>query len=530
MAIVISKSFGNVFDWRTANLVQKTDGTEILDSDPIGTFVAYKFNASNARSIDTTALTQSISDIKANGFRIYARSRNVASTAGLPPQIQIKITNTGQNITSLQVNAYSSTAFGSLLTTDRMFGDGGSNGIGTTSVFTEDDGVLVLDAGVRFSTETGTGYVGYSNSGSTATNGYFTIIAEDASQLPTQVQRVETSAWHVNSRLLVSSPYFDLIGVSTTEKIVSSSSAEIGNNYGSIDAQIMCDGAAPTGTTCSGVNELPGIAFDAPRAGPAYVCVRGIFYASEQSANTDFSPSLSLHRVATDGSVSAGNLGSTWSSLELINLQQWRFELEAGLITTNHDVAMPYYLCGIANLTAGKNGFVVAGESAYAQGVPTEMNFTTTRWNVFPIEQQLPQALITQGKVYAFNSTASFNGLASNTNTFLRTAGYLPAGRYRLELSGIMLVDWGTIPTYAAGYLFLSPNSSGGSPSDISPGAALTPLSRVGTSRHQGWYTQDLVVDWSGGEIHIYGSVSQTGGTNVDRAIVWPSLYATRLD
>jgi microcystin-dependent protein len=223
--------------------------------------------------------------------------------------------------------------------------------------------------------------------------GFYEINPNDAPLNVNPVQRVETSAWHVNARL-ISSPEFDIIGATTTERIVSSSTGVINNNYGSIDAQIMCNGAAPTGTTCSGVNELPGIAFDAPRAGPAYVCVRGIFYASEQSANTDFSPALTLHRVATDGSVSAGNLGSTWSSLEFINLQQWRFELEAGLVTTNHDVASPYYLCGIANLTAGKNGFVVASQSAYAQGVPTEMEFSAVRWNVFPIEQQLPQALL----------------------------------------------------------------------------------------------------------------------------------------
>ena len=170
------------FDWRSANLVQKT--TAIVDSDPIGTFVAYKWDVSNNRTIDTTTLTQSISDIKANGFRIYARARNAASTAGLPPQIQIKVAEADAGIGSFHVDGYGSTDFGNALNFDR-FNAGASNAvsIGTGAFFIKTSGILVLDAGNKFSNETSTAFVGFDSDANNFSNGYFTVKASATTPL-----------------------------------------------------------------------------------------------------------------------------------------------------------------------------------------------------------------------------------------------------------------------------------------------------------------------------------------------------------
>lgn len=170
------------FDWRSANLVQKT--TTIVDSDPIGTFVAYKFDASNNESIDTTTLTQSISDIKANGFRIYARSRDTASTPGLPPQIHIKVAEANAGIGSFHVDAYGNTGFTSTLMYNRM-NAGASNAasIGAGVMFSKGPGILVIDAGSKYSNETSSAFVGTNYQGTNFTDGYFTVKASATTPL-----------------------------------------------------------------------------------------------------------------------------------------------------------------------------------------------------------------------------------------------------------------------------------------------------------------------------------------------------------
>lgn len=78
------------FDSDTANLVWKASA--IVDGDPVGTFNTFSYATStNTKTICGTAPTQTIADMKANGFKIHARAYNAASTCALPARFEVKL-------------------------------------------------------------------------------------------------------------------------------------------------------------------------------------------------------------------------------------------------------------------------------------------------------------------------------------------------------------------------------------------------------------------------------------------------------
>jgi len=321
---------------------------------------------------------------------------------------------------------------------------------------------------------------------------------------------------------------YDISASDTTTNLVSSATGALVNNVGSLAAQIMCDGAVPGTSTCPSSNELPGIAFDAPRAGAAYICVRGIIYASENSGVTDFEQRFVLQKVATDGSVASGLQGTTYTSLEDIQLVLFRMEMRDTTFTNPMHDERPYYLCGITNLTAGKNGFVVGERTIKNSGTPTTLEFTAVRWNVFPIEQQLPQALITQGKVYYTNSNSTITGLADNTWTDLGLSLYLPAGKYEITINGLVRATFSVVPNYGQAALLLSDTPS--THSTVLAGGNAIGMARGLSTLLDNTITYSREIDWAGGNVYLYGYARITGGTVTDRSVAYPSIKATRLD
>ena len=337
------------------------------------------------------------------------------------------------------------------------------------------------------------------------------------------VQRVETSAWSVQAFMNGGAPA--LVNTSNV-KLSSSNNLDIGGNFGSISAQILCDGAVSTGNNCSGVDELQGIVFDVPRAGKAMACVSGRFNWSETSGFTDFNNVVILYRVAADGTVSAGDIDVTWTPLsQIINQQVFQNEGSTGT-WGNWNQSDPYSMCGIVDLVAGKNALAVANSQTMNSGNPTTNQLFATRWTVFPIEQQLPQALITQGRVY-FEDCPTNESVAQATWTYLNCSIYLPAGKYAIEINSNSGVVASVLPTLVQGNLQLSTDTT---TSGETFGGRTIGLARVSSTNYMGQLYYSGLEDWPGGILYLLGRIETLGGTITSRTIHEKSIKATRLD
>lgn len=166
--------------------------TAIVDADPVGTFNTYTYAAStNTATISATAPTQTTSDMNANGFRIFGRAYNAASTAASPARMEIKI---GKGLKSTQLAAYGAALKTSAATYDYFIS--GNSEVGTRYQYDEMTGVLLIDCGFNTNSTTTDRRVGTQISNATSpTNGYFVFnasIAPVIAALPTLQPRIAT--------------------------------------------------------------------------------------------------------------------------------------------------------------------------------------------------------------------------------------------------------------------------------------------------------------------------------------------------
>lgn len=174
----------NADTFSTQSLPLIFKATAIVANDPIGTFNTYTYGSStNTATIAGTAPTQTIADIQQNGFRLFGRAYNAASTAASPARVDIKV---GQGFKAFALNGYSATGSVGPLTTDRTSLSSALTTLsGIDYSYDNNSGVLTLTAGIDLSTSSTTRHVGYRvDTAATAADGYFQI---SASRKPTLV-------------------------------------------------------------------------------------------------------------------------------------------------------------------------------------------------------------------------------------------------------------------------------------------------------------------------------------------------------
>jgi hypothetical protein len=168
------------FSTDTNTLVFKPT-TAIVAADPVGTFNTYSYAInSNTRTICGTAPTQTVANMKDNGFLIYTRAYNAASTCANPARVEIKIAPAGTSLPTLSKELYKNTGKSIAGSLD-YFGAGSGNTSSRGLRFKDYDestGILALDSGFNESTVTSHSFI-FSDATS-ATSGYLVINAQKA--------------------------------------------------------------------------------------------------------------------------------------------------------------------------------------------------------------------------------------------------------------------------------------------------------------------------------------------------------------
>jgi hypothetical protein len=166
------------FSTDTNTLTHKTSA--IVATDPVGTFNTYSYAInSNTRTICGTAPTQTVTNMKTNGFLIYTRAYNAASTCANPARVEIKIAPAGTSLPTLSKELYKS-AGKSISGNTQLFDAStlSSNGFFHNGIYDQSTGVIVFDSAFRVTTITNAIFA--FSDGTTTTSGYLVINAQKA--------------------------------------------------------------------------------------------------------------------------------------------------------------------------------------------------------------------------------------------------------------------------------------------------------------------------------------------------------------
>lgn len=144
-----------------------------LPNAPVGTFITYTIAAGgNVKTQTTTAPTQTVGDMAANGIRLYTRAYGATSTAALPAVIAIQV---GKGYKGLQSTLYKTA--GKITTgTSEFYLNGGAEYGARWKEYNESTGVLLIDVGTVEGSGISTKELLFSDV-TTQTNGYFVINA-----------------------------------------------------------------------------------------------------------------------------------------------------------------------------------------------------------------------------------------------------------------------------------------------------------------------------------------------------------------
>jgi len=147
--------------------------TAIVDADPIGTFNTYTYAANtNTATISASAPTQTVASMNADGFRVFARAYNAASTTASPARVDIKI---GKGLKAEEVNAYGALAKATMATYNYIQASTTTQ-YGALVTYDEVLGILRIDAGRAFNTNTTIALIG-SAGGVDISSAYFVFNA-----------------------------------------------------------------------------------------------------------------------------------------------------------------------------------------------------------------------------------------------------------------------------------------------------------------------------------------------------------------
>lgn len=166
--------------------------TALTGNEAVGTFNTYTYAINtNTATISATAPTQTASSMNTNGVQVFARPYNAASTTASPARVDIFI---GKGLKSKQVDAYASAAKVTPLTYDYVTNFAGTD-YGTTVLYNESTGVLVITGGVSISPSNVARSLGYDNTGTVASSAYFVFNASKSPSLvtiPNLIERIAT--------------------------------------------------------------------------------------------------------------------------------------------------------------------------------------------------------------------------------------------------------------------------------------------------------------------------------------------------
>lgn len=153
--------------------------TAIVDSDPIGTYNTYTYAANtNTKTLASTRPTQTDADMSVNGFQIFTRAYNAASTAASPARFEIKIAEPN-SMAACEYFGYKDTTKQQVAILDYYIANRFQLGTRGT-VFNPTTGILTIDFG---SSENGViGALIPFNDGTNQTNGYICFTASKLAQ------------------------------------------------------------------------------------------------------------------------------------------------------------------------------------------------------------------------------------------------------------------------------------------------------------------------------------------------------------
>lgn len=162
------------FSTDTNTLAHKT--TAIVAADPIGTYNTYSYAINtNTKTICGTA--PSILPNAADGFKIFTRAYNAASTCGNPARVEIKIGAAGTKFPTIKTDIYKSAAKTTIGSVDfALIGTVGQHGLYFKN-YDELTGLLVLDSGLTEGTTYLTNNFVFSDV-TTQTSGFLVINAQ----------------------------------------------------------------------------------------------------------------------------------------------------------------------------------------------------------------------------------------------------------------------------------------------------------------------------------------------------------------
>jgi hypothetical protein len=145
-----------------------------LPTAPIGTIITQTLAInSNTRTQTTTAPTQTVASMAANGIQIFSRAYNAASTAGNPTIVSIQI---GKNLKGVMLNAYLSAAKVTPVSIDNILPSTTAQ-YGAYWTYDEVSGVLTIDAGTAQSASNTTRTIGYDSVGNTNNSSSYVVIS-----------------------------------------------------------------------------------------------------------------------------------------------------------------------------------------------------------------------------------------------------------------------------------------------------------------------------------------------------------------
>lgn len=157
----------------TMNFVFKSTAIN-SETDSVGTFNTYTYAANtNTATMSSSAPTQTVSSMSTNGFQIFARPYNSASTAALPARVDIFI---GKGLKNYQVDAYANAGKSLPIYISNYAVSTSTSGTRTT--YSEITGILVIESALDQFGNSTIRYVGAELLTPTnPTNGYFVFNA-----------------------------------------------------------------------------------------------------------------------------------------------------------------------------------------------------------------------------------------------------------------------------------------------------------------------------------------------------------------
>jgi hypothetical protein len=247
-----------------------------LANAPVGTFITFQYNtpSNSTKTQSSTAPTQTVADMNANGIQLFTRAWNATSSAAQPACIAIQI---GKGMKGLNLNLFKSIGKSITGMLDSVSVSGGAVEYGAmVKEYNEITGVLTIDLGLVWLT-TNTTHLLFFQDNNNQTNGYFVINASKNPAL-TGLNNSKTMSKGVNTSGQI---------ISASGTIITYDAIKTYDTTGSLNAA--------TGLYTAPENGYYLVAADVFFAARAYAAGQGIYFY--YSKNGVSQPNIVLNRL-----------------------------------------------------------------------------------------------------------------------------------------------------------------------------------------------------------------------------------------